>query len=63
MLLEIFVAMVTWLLQNGCIFALFLKYFKFPDIDALFGIQNGTIFEKIRELHRISFLDICIFLF
>ena len=32
MLPEIPVAMVTWLLQNGCIFALFLIYFKFPSV-------------------------------
>ena len=55
MLPKIPVAMVTWLLQNGCIFTLFLRYFQFPSVKAFKNLMpyleyNRINLKKIRKI-------------
>ena len=58
--------MVTRRYQNSCIFAVFLKYLKFPSVkvfkNLMLNFEYGKEqYIKSKKNRRISFLDICNF--
>ena len=59
------IAMVTWRFQNGCIFARFLRYFKFPSVkvskNLMLDLEYETIYRKNRKNCRMSFYIFAIF--
>ena len=57
--------MVTRYFENCCIFAVFLRYFKFPSVKVFKNLVQEVeqYTKKIKGSSRINFLDICNFLF
>ena len=44
--------MVTWLFQNGCIFALFLRYFKFPSLKVFKNLMLNLEYEMEQYIKK-----------
>ena len=66
--MTILVAMVIQRYQNSCIFAAFLKHFKFPSLKGFENLMPNSEYKVEQYIKKwndrtISFLDICRFLF